>query len=46
MRIVELLSNLVYGAIESGGFPADISLIDSIDTLHAGDDIGELAKST
>ena len=40
------MSNVVYGLIESGGFPADMSLIDSIDKFHAGDDIGELPKST
>jgi len=44
--INELLSNLVYGLHESGGFPAaDFSLVHSIDELHAGDDVGELAKA-
>ena len=43
---LELLSNVVYVLIESGGFPADMSLIDSIDKLHTGDDIGKLSKST
>lgn len=42
----ELLSSLVYGVIESCVFPAEIFLIDSIDKHYAGDEIGELPKST
>ena len=41
---VELKSNLVYGLHDSGGFfhPADLSLIDSINKLHTGDDVSYL----
>ena len=43
----ELKSNLVYGFHDSGGcLPADLSLIDSINELHASDDVSELAKAT
>ena len=40
----ELLSRVVSGASGSSGFPADLSLIDSIGELHTGDDVGELAE--
>ena len=43
----ELKSNLVYGLHDSGGcLPADLSLIDSINELHASDDVSELTKAT
>ena len=42
--VVELLSILVYGRPESSGFPADFTLIDSIDVLHVGDDIRQVTK--
>jgi hypothetical protein len=41
----ELMSILVYGLHDSGGLPADLSLVHSVDKSHAGDDIGELAKA-
>lgn len=31
--------------LESGGFPADFSLIDTVDELHSGDDVGELLEA-
>jgi L-amino acid N-acyltransferase YncA len=30
---------------ESGGFPADLSRVDSVDELHSGDDISELTEA-
>lgn len=42
---VELMSNLVYGLHDSGGFPADLSLVHSVNEFHAGDDIGKVAKA-
>lgn len=41
----ELLSILVYGVDDSSGFPADVSLIDSMNKLHTGDDIRELSEA-
>ena len=41
----ELLSILVYGVNDSGGFPADRSLIDAIDELNISDDVGELSEA-
>jgi hypothetical protein len=41
----ELLSSLVYGSNDSSGFPADLSLIDSVDELHTGDNVGKLTKA-
>jgi len=35
----------VYGVIDSGGFPADVSLIYSIDEFHTGNDIGQLSEA-
>ena len=43
--LVELLSILVYRVTDSSGLPADLSLIDSIDKLDAGDDVGKLSKA-
>lgn len=44
-QFLELMSNLVYGLHDSGGLPADLSLVHSVDKPHAGDDIGELAEA-
>ena len=42
--IEELLSILVYGHPESGGLPADCSLVDSVDEFHVGHDIRQVTK--
>ena len=41
----ELLSNLVYGGAESGGFPSYHPFIDAIDELHLGDQVSELTEA-
>ncbi len=40
----ELLSIVVYGGPESGGFPSDLPFIDAIDELHFGDEVSELIE--
>ena len=41
----ELLSNLVYDRLISGGLPVDFAFINSVDEPHAVDYIGELLES-
>ena len=41
----ELMSNLVYDELISGGLPVDFTFINSVDELHAVDHIGELLES-
>ena len=41
----ELLSNLVYGRLMSGGFPVEFTFINSVDELHVVDDVGELSEA-
>lgn len=43
----ELLSNLVYEPLTSGGFPADyLTFINAVDELHAGNHISDLSESS
>ena len=41
----ELLSNLVYGRAESGGFPSYFPFIDAIDELHLGDEVSRADRT-
>ena len=41
---MELLSNLVYGRAESGGFSGDLPFIDTIDELHSSHEVRELTE--
>jgi len=46
-RSLELLSSLVYPIDSSSGrFPADFTFINSVDELHAGNDIGQLPEAS
>ena len=42
--LFELLSNLVYGRAESGGFPTGLAFIKAIDELHLRDQVSELSE--
>src|SRR5690606_11142589 len=44
-RLEESYCQLWCTGLESGGFPADLSLIDTVDELHSGDDVGELQEA-